>query len=210
MSEPTSESVAGTGTGAGLIAFLDHAIEKSELPGASGVALRVGARRVLETDESLFEADMRKLDVDDVIRRFHNKHRGGKLSDGSREDYARRFRQSLEMYTKWLADDPSWRPAARKATPRAKATSGNGGQAKAARPTATVPAQTSAVDEAGAEHTRSPVEMVRYPFLVRPGVRVHVELPADLTAKEAERVAKFVASLAFDERLAITAGPEAE
>jgi hypothetical protein len=51
--------------------------------------------------------------------------------------------------------------------------------------------------------------MVTYPYPVRPGLLAQVSLPADLTAKEADRVAKFVASLAFDERLAITSGSEA-
>jgi hypothetical protein len=195
-----------------MIAFINWAIKKNEILENSGVALRTGARRVLETDESLFDTDMRTLDVEDVIRRFRNKQRGGDFKEASVDDYARRFKQSVEMYVKWLSDDASWRPPARKAAP-AKAQPKNGGQSKAAQPAASaqavVPSQPTPATGV-TPVTPVGVEMVKYPFLVRPGVRVHVELPADLTAKEADRVAKFVASLAFEERLAITAGPATE
>jgi hypothetical protein len=53
--------------------------------------------------------------------------------------------------------------------------------------------------------------MVTYPYPVRPGLLAQLKLPANLTAKEATRLAKFVESLAFDEQLAITGGsPSAE
>jgi hypothetical protein len=197
-----------------MIAFFNWAIKQHELVENTAVALRTGAKRVLETDEAFFAADMRTLEIEDAIRRYRIKSKGSPdFKEASVEEYARRFKQSVEMYVKWLNDDPTWRPPARKAA-SAKAPAKNGGSAKAAQPTATVPvvvpSQTSALDGAAVEHMPPSVEMVKYPFLVRPGLRVHVELPADLTAKEAERVAKFVASLAFEERLAITAGPTTE
>jgi len=216
MAEPTPpEAEPNSGTGAGMIAFINWAIRKNELVENSAVSLRTGAKRVLETDESLFEADMRTLDVEDVIRRFRNKYRGNdQFKEASIDDYARRFKQSVEMYIKWLSGDTSWRPPARKSTP-AKAQPKNGGAAKAAQPAVSAPAvvppqPTPPVAESVGAAALPGVEMVKYPFLVRPGVRVHVELPADLTPKEAQRVAKFVASLAFDEMLAITAGPASE
>lgn len=48
--------------------------------------------------------------------------------------------------------------------------------------------------------------MVTYPLPIRPGVKGTLILPEDLSRKEAERVARFVAALAFDEKRALT-GP---
>lgn len=48
--------------------------------------------------------------------------------------------------------------------------------------------------------------MITYPLPIRRGVQGRLVLPEDLSKKEAQRIANFVAALAFDERLAITAG----
>jgi hypothetical protein len=212
MAEPTPPDVhPNSGTGSGMLAWFNWAIKQHELVENTAVALRTGAKRVLETDDAFFTADMRTVDVEEVIRRFRNKQRGTGFKEASVEEYARRFRQSIEMYVKWLADDPSWRPAARKVAP-AKAAK-NGGSAEAVQATspavaAVVPSQPTAITATVAPPAG--VEMQVYPYPVRPGVMAQIVLPVDLTGKEAERVAKFVAALAFEERLAITAGPTAE
>jgi len=189
-----------------MIAFLNYAIKKNELVEATAVALRTGVKRVLETDDALPQAEVRSMDLDDVVRRFRNKYRG-QFKDQSLNDYEKRFRQTAEMYVKWLDNDPSWRPAPRKASaPRRKAAEGASGAASGPAKPAQVRQNGSMTANPGAS-VPAGVTMVDYPYPVRPGLLAQISLPEDLTAKEAERVAKFVASLAFEERLAITAGP---
>lgn len=206
LSDPRVEEVhPSSGTGAGMVSFLNYAIKRNELVEASAVALRVGVNRVLETDETFAQTQVRDMDLDEVVRRFRNKSRG-QFKDQSLTDYERRFRQTVEMYKKWLDNDPSWRPTPRKATSRRakpESSSGQGSDGGAVTPIG----QTTAVITDPSSQPMSAAGMVTYPYPVRPGLLAQIMLPEDLTAKEAERVAKFVASLAFEERLAIAAGP---
>lgn len=213
MPESTStEADPKSGTGSGMIAFINWAMRKNEILENSAIALRTGARRVLETDESLFDKDVRTLDVDETARRFRNKQRGGEFKDTSIEDYVRRFKQLVEMYIKWLDGDVSWRPPQRRTASRPGDKIENG-QKKSTRSSTPVPAQATVTGLTVVDNTPgtdiSGVQMVTYPYPVRLGLMAQLTLPVDLTSKEAERLAKFVASLAFDERLAITAGPAA-
>jgi len=41
--------------------------------------------------------------------------------------------------------------------------------------------------------------MITYPFPIRPGLRGSIQLPEDLTAREASRIAAFIATLAVEE-----------
>jgi hypothetical protein len=206
VSEPQHAGAEpGDGTGAGIVSFLDWAIAKNEILENSGIALRTGVRRVLETDDTLPGEDARTMNVDDIVRRFKNKQRGGKFKDPTLNDYERRFRQAVEMYRKWLDSDPSWRPAPRKtAAPRQSKPENASKPAQALQET--LAAEPTAAKAVVQTDTATWPQMVKYPYPVRPGLLAHVELPADLTASEAERVAKFVASLAFDEGLAARAG----
>jgi hypothetical protein len=43
-------------------------------------------------------ADIREMNIDDVVRRFWNRNRGGKFKEGSLTDYEKRFRQTVDMY----------------------------------------------------------------------------------------------------------------
>lgn len=198
------------GTGRGMVAFLTMAIRKNDIVDATGSALRTGVRKVLETDEELESTKVQDYDVEEIIRRFRIRNRAS-MKDASLNEYEKRFRQVVDMYSKWLNDDPDWRPKARSSRPRAakpaasNGTSNGNGRVKAA------PASVNAGPVGMVESAPTPpVGMVTYPYPVRPGMLAQITLPEDLTSKEAERVAKFVASLAFEERLAITAGPSSQ
>lgn len=189
-----------SGTGAGLLTFLDYLINRNEMVEATASALRTGCKKVLDVEGDPNAVDLRSADVDDIVRRFRNRWRG-QMKDKSIDQYDQRFRQSVEMYRKWLEDDPSWRPSARtRSTAVAtKRTAVNGSTMAAA-----------AVPELTADAPSSPpaAGLVTYPLPIRPGVQGRLMLPEDLTAKEAKRIANFVSALAFEEQLAITAGEE--
>jgi hypothetical protein len=200
----TDEVGPSSGSGAGLIAFLNYLIRKNEMVDSTASALRTGCRKVLEIEASWQDLDMRTLDVESLLLRFRNKYRGD-LAERSISNYEQRFRSTVEMYRRWLADDPAWRPRTR---PGATVNSGRRGPLRASGPGAE-PDESSASNTSteSSALTGGPT-MVTYPLPLRPGVQVRLVLPEDLTLKEAQRVSTFVSALAFEERLAITAGAQ--
>lgn len=201
LTEMEESASPSAGTGAGMIAFLNFLIRKNEMVEATAVALRTGCRKVLDTEDDWANTDIRTLDVDGLITRFRNKSRGD-LADRSVSNYEQRFRSTVEMYRKWLEDDPTWRPSARTRSTAAavkRSSAGSNGSKQAAEKVPT--------PELAPDAVAPPVAgMVTYPLPIRPGVQGRLVLPEDLTAKEAKRIANFVSALAFDEQLAITSG----
>lgn len=193
------------GTGRAMVAFLDMAIRKNDIVEATGSALRTGVRKVLETDEALETQRIADYDIDDVMHRFHIKNRAS-MKDVSMRHYEQRFRSVVDMYAKWLAGDNDWRPRARTAPGSAKRRTAT---SDGVLPTTAGKTADEDADRTSQESVPDP-GMVTYPYPVRPGILAQLKLPEDLTSREAERIARFVASLAFEERLALTAGPSIE
>lgn len=199
LTEMEESASSSSGTGAGMIAFLNFLIRKNEMVEATASALRTGCRKVLDVEDDWANVDIRTLDVDGLITRFRNKSRG-ELADRSVSNYEQRFRSTVEMYLKWLDDDPTWRP-----TTRTRSTGAAAKRTAAANGSKTEETLASTKDA-----TQLPAAgMITYPLPIRPGVQGRLVLPEDLTAKEARRIASFVSALAFDEQLALTAGDDA-
>ena len=91
------------------------------------------------------------------------------------EQYEQRFRQSVDMYLKWLDNDPTWKPAQRKRV-------SNGSGSKAGKEATRV---TSAPVEKAPTVEQHQPGMIKYPFPIRPGLQGTVTLPEDLTIREA-------------------------
>lgn len=208
MSQPSSEEaeLLTSGTAAGLYKFLDVAIKRGDISQATGIALRTGSRKILDLEEN-DQADLRTLDQDDLLRRFHIKSKID-LNDKSRATYEGRFRKAVEMYLKYLDDDPTWKPAPPKPrtnTPKA-ANSTNKAATTGKTPEPPLPMNGGAAGPI----TPPTVGMVDFPIPLRPGVYGKLVLPEDLTQKEAKKVVAIVTALATEERLAITAGPSTD
>lgn len=199
MSEVNFETNA---TGAGLIRFLDYAIEKGHLKLATGRAMRSAVKEVLSSTEGADaweSVELDSLDVEDTQRRFETV-RAMKFSSGSLGTYKSRFRKALAMFSDFRESPSTWRPSVQKRDrkPREPIISSQSdstpqppGIREAEPPAPRVPPR----------HPSSPRSaIITYPFPVRDGVLASLELPADLTGREAERVAAFVASLAVEER----------
>jgi hypothetical protein len=203
------EANPNSGTAAGLLAFLDRLIRKNEMVEATASALRTGCKKVLAVEDDLDAIDIRTADLDDIVRRFRNKERG-ELKDKVIEVYESRFRQSVEMYQKWLVDDPTWRPQTRRRTSANpyRAGGNRGGNATPGRQaTGSAPAAPPEVArQAGlsAQTMTLPGQMITYPIVVRPGVHGKIILPEDLTLREAKRIAAIIPTLALDEPVADT------
>lgn len=199
MAEGTTSTVTD-GSGGGLIAFLGWTIDKNELVDATASALRTGCMKVLSVENGWEDLDLRTADLDGILSRFKIKHRMD-MKDRTREQYEQRFRQSVEMYVKWLDDDPTWKPAQRK---RATSTNGGGNGNKPSPAPASVPS--AAPVEIPTKQAPPQPGMITYPFPIRPGLRGSIQLPEDLTTREASRIAAFIATLAVEDE-AETAPP---
>jgi hypothetical protein len=201
VSQPSSEDaeVLNSGTPAGLYKFFDIAIKRGDLAQASGVALRTGCRKVLDIEDN-DQLDLRTLDQEDLLRRFHVKSKVD-LNDKSRATYEARFRRAVDMYLKYLDGDPSWKPPPQRATSSKSGSTGKPSTPKS--PDVPPP-------NANTDPSPPPLGMIEFPIPLRPGVQGKLVLPENLTQKEAKRVVAVVTALAMEEQLAITAGPSDE
>lgn len=175
-----------SGTAAGLYTFLDIAIKRGDIGHSTGIALRSASKKVLDLEED-HDLELRSLDQEDLLRRFHIKSKVD-LNDQSRARYESRFRRAVEMYLKYLANDPSWKPAPSKSHVSTQ-------RATTSRPTAAPTAPSNATA------THPLPRMIEFPIPLRPGVQGKLVLPDDLTKKEAERVVRVVSALAIEEPL---------
>jgi hypothetical protein len=172
-----------------LLDFLEHAGQKGLVPSATAQGLAVAARQVLSVLSDGEGDDVRKLDLDSTVHRFHNK-RARDFSPGSLKTYEQRTRRAVDEFLTWRSDPANFRVRTR-APKRA------------------------ALMESTSEQPQLPLlksqEMAYWPhragggyttaFPLRPGHIVTVSnVPENLTATEAERLAQFVRMLAVEGR----------
>lgn len=177
----------GDGSITAMFKWIQWTIDTHELVEATAVSLRTACVKVLDVvpDHGVQVSD---LDTEDVARKFHIKHRGT-MKDATLATYEQRFRTVVDMYTKWLAKDDSWRPATRtRATAR-----------KAALPRPADSTQSTSPAEQQAQLAPTQSGMITYPFPIRPGMQGQIMLPEDLSMREAKRIAAFVSTLAFED-----------
>lgn len=186
-------------TGAALLSFLSWAGQRAEINPSTAAAFASACRNVLAVEEDPDSVDLRKMDLDQLIERFENKNHT-KLSSASLNTYKGRFRQSVTMFLAWLDKEPNW-----KASLKRRPASGNGSK-KAATPSAPKAVKPAASPDAGPAEpeTRAPERsvappagLIRYQMPLRPDLLINLDLPIDLTAVDAARIANFVKSLAF-------------
>lgn len=192
-----------TATGAGLVAFLDYAIQKGYLKTSTGQAMKTAVKEVLsatEGAEGWETVDLTSLDEDDVLRRFETL-RAMKFASGSLSTYKGRYSRAASMFEEFRASPATWSPSVKQ---RARA-KGN------VAPTVASPGLPKT--EVGAPATPEPAPapaphpghgsaIITYPFPLRQGVLASLELPPDLTRREAQRLVAFIESLAIEDDVA--------
>lgn len=188
------------GTGEGLLSFLDFAMDKGYLKVPTGQAMKTACKEVLSATEGddWQQADLSSLDIEDVLQRFETL-RAMKFSSGSLNTYKSRFKKSVRIFDEFRANPSGWRPDVRQRTRRSvdgkmAAPADNGAPVSASRP----PEPSS--------HSAS--NMITYPFPLRDGVLASLQLPADLTRREAKRLSAFIDSLAVEDQPALPVGTE--
>lgn len=185
-------------TGAGLVAFLDYGIQKGYLKTATGQSMKTAVKEVLSATQGpdgWETVDLTSLDEDDVLRRFETL-RAMKFSAGSLTTYKGRYSRAASMFEEFRASPATWRPRLRQRS----RTNGNGGS------TASVPGSLetdgralSTPAPASAPHPGHGTAIITYPFPLRQGVLASLELPPDLTRREAQRLVAFIESLAIED-----------
>ncbi|MGQ0814370.1 MAG: hypothetical protein ACT4O1_07870 [Gemmatimonadota bacterium] len=169
-----------------LLDFLSHAGDRGLMPAATAQALAVAVRNVFSVLGDDEQEDLRTLDLDATIRRFNNK-RARDFNPASLTEYGRRVRRAVDLYNQWKENPADFSVRTRAAPATAK---------KDRAQQAEAPTSSSYVSpDVPAAPTRSGGYQSSFP--VRPGRVVTLSnIPEDLTAAEAEKLAQFVRMLA--------------
>jgi hypothetical protein len=167
-----------------LLDFLGHASDKGLMPAASAQALAVASRNVFGVLEEDEQKNLEALDLDAIIRRFNNK-RARDFSPTSLKEYGRRVRKAMDLYAQWKHNPADFSVKTR--APRKARKSADAEAIEADTNALTMPKY---ANRAGAYQSSFPVGPGRVITLLN--------VPEDLTAAEAERLAQFVRMLSID------------
>lgn len=194
-SDSRSTEVFEPGSAGAVVDFLSFAAEKGNLNTSTANSLKVALREVLAATSGSDWASMNLSDIDkdDHVHRFHTL-RAMRYKPETLDTYGKRFVSAIEMYEAFRRDPAGWRP------PRRERRARTGASAKAT--TLQVAQQDGATGsgptESGVATSGARAPLIPYPFPLRKGVLATVQLPANLSRREAERLASFIQSLAVD------------
>lgn len=180
-----------------LLDFLSHASDRGILPAATSTALAVATRTVLGVLGDEERKDLRKLDLDDAIKRFHNK-RAKDFSPGSLKEYGRRLHRAVKLFLDWRASPADFSVKTR-ATTASKGKKRKGWNDKSGRSPEMPSTETGDHDPFAVAFLEPGGNGYRSAFPVRPGIVVGLSnIPTDLTTAEAERLAQFIRMLVVE------------
>jgi hypothetical protein len=183
-----------SGTGSGLLAFIDWAASKHEIKAPTAQGLRIAVVNVLQVEDDVDAFNVGDVDLDRLFERFEVRS-GNKYSTSSLNAYKSRFRTAVTMYVAWLNGNSNWKTTVRARRSRSKGTGTR--QAQVPKAAAAVEPQREQEQPALLSGNGS-TELVTHTLPLRRDLLVRMVLPVDLTRADAERIANFVKSLAFD------------
>ncbi|HET8750472.1 MAG TPA: hypothetical protein VFM42_07005 [Sphingomicrobium sp.] len=171
---------------ADLLKFLDWMSEKGLIPANTASSRKASANKVLALLSDQEAEDVTNVDVDELIRRFGNKH-GQQYNPDSLLTYKSRLRSAIDDFRSYCENPVGFRPGGRSqqrlknaqdATPRMR------------------PNKTVAQPEAKISAPAPALHVV--PVAIRPEVTVQIgNLPFDLTPAEAKRIANVILAYAM-------------
>ncbi len=168
-----------------LLDFLSHASDRGLIPAATAQSLAVAVRNVLAILSAEERSDVRNLDLDGVVKRFTNK-RAKDFNPSSLREYGRRLHRAVQLFKAWRDD-----PANFSVKTRSTANSRKAEQKPRSDATVDDDLPTSPMT-----HRQGGYQSA---FPIRPGTVVAItNIPSDLTAGEAERLAQFIRMLAVE------------
>jgi hypothetical protein len=189
----------GSGTVAGLMAFLDWVVRQNYATPSTITPLKSAAKQVFETvegDGKIDGVDVRSLDVGEYFGRFQVAMKAsGRINPDSVRAYRNRFGRALELYNDYLTtgDKPKLRS---RTTSRPR-------RERAARPS---PSPASGTAEPAADVPSS--NMISYPFPLESGEVANLRLPKRLERRDAARLTTFINALTFDPQKQLGTGSD--
>lgn len=172
-----------------LLDFLSHASERGLMPAATAQALAVACRNVFAVLGAQERIDVRKVDIDAIVKRFTNK-RAKEFTPSSLKEYGRRVRRAVELFLQWR-DNPA------DFTVKTRATSGT--RTKDRSSTTEGVHSARGTGDGTQQSTPSDTRGYQSAFPVRPGRVVTISnIPDDMSLIEAERLAEFIKMLAVE------------
>lgn len=177
----------------GLIEFLEYASNHGLMKAPTARSYRVAATKVQDELTEQEARDVRNIDLDLVFQRFVNRNKV-EVAQKTLRVYRRRLETAIEEYVAWRADPMGYRPQigsrrARSGEPTPSS--------KAAKSSARATESTVATEPAAAPAANAGA-MLNIPFPLRPDFVASLQVPRDMTAREAGRLAAFVKTLAMD------------
>jgi hypothetical protein len=183
----------GQTSGGDLVNFLEFAEKKGLINPNTASSVKVACRRVLGVDGDLESVDVATLDLDSLFKRFENLHRTD-FTPRSLETYRARVNMGIHWFLSWSKDPAGWKPVGRPA----RSPNGEAKRKTSARPSSgppgnspTFPGDLRAMADRGGR-------LVDYPFPLRNGLMVRLQLPPDLKGAEVERLTAYMSSLIVD------------
>lgn len=171
-----------------LLSFLDYSKEKGLLSPSTAEARKAAVNQVLGILNDTEAADVSKLDMDALLRRFQNLH-GRRYTPESLKTYRARVRISIDEFLRYTENPMDFQPSSKSPVKRVKAPrivrkgSLPGSESSAvavSRPTAPMPISTATL-----------------PIPLRHDLTVLIHgLPYDLTAAEAKKIANVIQAMA--------------
>lgn len=173
-----------------IIDFLDHASDRGLMPAATATALAVATRNVMGVLNDTEKADISSLDLDTVIKRFNNK-RARDFNPTSLKEYGRRVHRALDLYVQWSSDPANFSIKTRttKAGTKRSRKAGTTNEVPSDNSQDEVESHSNAIRGGGYSSSLP----IRADWIVS-----LTNIPADLTAAEAERISKFIRMLAVE------------
>ena len=180
---------------AAVLDFLTHAGERGMLPTATASALAVACRTVFEILELGEAEDLRSVDLDRLVSRFVNK-RARDFNPASLKEYGRRVKRAWDLFIAWKSDPANFAPKTRSTVPSKRGKRATRSDAAEVVPTAPMTVASTPVHSA----VTSMPDSFSTAFPIRRGHIVTLSnIPDDLTADEAERLASYIKLLGVNE-----------
>lgn len=180
-----------------VFAYLDNVTRQGFLNANTASGLRAAASKLME--DVADSDDVRKVDVDALALRYHNKH-PGELSTESLNVYRRRLARLISEFSEYVTNPLNFKPRSRTV---AKSNARAGAGKKEEKPEVTVtsnagnlnPTSSASVATVTATATKTTLML---PYPLREDFVAQVVIPINITSDEARRLCAFITTLATD------------
>lgn len=174
-----------------LLKFLGYVGNKGLLSPATVESRKASVNKVLGILDEEEAADVSKIDLDDVMRRFANLHGQGYTADSLRT-YKSRTKSSIDDFLRYVDNPLGFKVGGPRRERRPKVGRSNGDRQEAAP---TVPTSS------GTHSAAIPAASIGIvPVPIRSDLTVHIQgLPFDLTSREAKKIANVILAMATDD-----------